>query len=71
MRRIWVDFNDIEDGVTITLRKFAQGTPYRGEVVRAVDDDGDSCWATVIEIHGEVVHLLLDLPRFEHAESKR
>jgi hypothetical protein len=71
IREVWVDFNDVQDMETVTLEKFAPPHLYRGEVVRAFDNDGNSCWASVLRVADSKVRLLLDIGRFQDGEVKK
>lgn len=69
---IWVDFNDIEEGSrTCTLLKFADRASevHMGATVRAIDDDGNTCLATVTNVDGASVELALDMSSFRSASK--
>jgi hypothetical protein len=67
---ILVDFNDLEEGSrTRTLLRFAEqpSEVHVGATVRAIDADGNSCRATVINIDSDIVMLALDMTSFQPA----
>lgn len=58
--RVWVDFNAVEDGRCVTLRKFVEGVVQPGERVTAFDFDGLACDGVVVSIDDSRVTIALD-----------
>lgn len=66
MREAWVDFNDVHDGRTTTLRKFVETgvEVYVGRPLMVGDYDGNLCHSTVTDLDGDIVEVALDLETF-------
>lgn len=65
---VWVDFNDIVDGLIVTLVEYAKRPVKFGQNVRAGDEEGNRCYARVIGEDERFITLDLDLTTFEPAE---